>query len=129
MTEAAQAFTSIVAKIPKARREELRPLIQRVQEALGSKDDLFVDGRKKMWAEGGSARTTTLVRQASTATKPEPKTHKVSWRNGGTIECTTAEAVKLSRRKSAGALAVTLSKHKGVFHFKDEDDIATVTRI
>jgi 16S rRNA G1207 methylase RsmC len=122
MTDAAQAFANIVAKIPKAKREELRPLIEQVQQALGSKDDLFVDGRKKMWAIGGSARL-------KVETRPEPKTHRASWRNGGTIECTTAEAVKLSRRKSAGALAVTISTHGGKFHFMDGDDIVTITRI
>ena len=113
----------------KSKRDSSRPQLLRLQEFLGSKENLFVDGRKKSWAEGGGARATVLARQASTATKPEPITHRISWRYGGTIECTTAEAVKLSGRKSAGALAVTLSKRKGKFHFQDGDDTATITRI
>jgi len=113
----------------KSKREESRPQLLRLQEFLGSKSDLFVDGRKKSWAEGGVARATVLARQASTAAKPEPKTHRISWRNGGTIECTASEAMRISRRKSLGALAVTLSKYKGKFHFMDGDDIVTITRI
>ena len=113
----------------KSKREDARPQLLRLQEFLGSKEDLFVDGRKKSWAEGGVARATVIARQASTAAKPEPKTHRISWRNGGMIICTASEAMRISRRKSLGALAVTLSKHKGIFHFKDGDDIATITRL
>lgn len=120
--ELAKSFTTIIAKIPKAKREELRPHIQRIQDHLGLKEDLFMDGRKKMWAAEGSARI-------KVETRPEPKTHKVIYRSSGTIECTTAEAVKISRRKSPGALAVTLCKNGGKFDFMDGDDIITITRL
>lgn len=113
----------------KSKREKARPQLLRLQEFLGSKEDLFVDGRKKSWAKGGAARATVTARQLSTTTKSEPKTHRISWRNGGEIECTATEAMKISRRKSLGALAVTLSKHKGKFYFHDGDDVGTVTRI
>lgn len=112
----------VVMSLSKSRREFLQREIKALQDHFGDKENLIMDGRKKMWAVGGVARL-------KVETRPEPKTHRISWRNGGMIECTTAEAVKLSRRKSAGALAVTLSKHKGKFHFQDGDDIAEVTRI
>jgi len=112
----------VVMSLPKAKREFLCEEIKSLQAHFGDHENLIMDGRKKMWAIGGVARL-------KVETRPEPKTHRVTWRNGGTIECTTAEAVKLSRRKSAGALAVTISTHGGKFHFMDGDDIATIARL
>jgi glycyl-tRNA synthetase (class II) len=106
----------------KSKREEVRLNLLRLQEFLGSEADLFVDGRKKMWGPEGSARV-------KVQTRPERKTHKVTWRNGGTVEVTTTEAVKISRRRSAGALAVTLSKNGGTFSFNEDDDIVTIRRL
>lgn len=112
----------LVMSLPKARREFLCEEIKALQAHFGDTENLIMDGRKKMWALGGSARL-------KVETRPEPKTHRITYRNGGSVDCTTAEAVRISRRKSAGALAVTISTHGGKFHLVDGEDVITITRL
>lgn len=123
-------LTHIAGCLGKSGREKSRPQLLRLQEFLGSTDDLFIDGRRKMWGPGGSARVRTLARQSSEIPKPEQKTHRVSWRNGGTVECTMSEAVEISGQKSPRTLATAISKRGGKFSFIDADgDDVTITRV
>ena len=116
-------LADLVAKIQKSKREEVRDQILRLQTAVGSTDDLFVDGRKKMWQEGGSARGKVDSRPA----KPQPMEYKVSWRGGDSIECSAIDAAKIAKRSTIG-LGVSVAK-LGSLNIRDGDELITIRRL
>lgn len=116
-------LADLVAKIQKSKREEVRDQILRLQVAVGSTDDLFADGRAKMWQKGGSARTKIDARPA----KPQPPEYKVSWRGGGSIECSVTEAAKIAKKTTIG-LGVSVAK-LGSLNVRDGDELITIRRL
>lgn len=116
-------LADIVAKIQKSKRAEVREQITRLQKAVGSTEDLFVDGRKKMWQEGGSARGKVDARP----NKPMPMEYKVSWRGGGSIECSAADAAKIAKKSTIG-LGVSVAK-MGSLNIRDGDELITIKRL
>ena len=116
-------LADIVAKIQKVKRLEVRDQILRLQRAVGSTDDLFIDGRVKMWQKGGSAR----AKVESRPDRPQPAIYKVSWRGGGSVECSAADAAKIAKRSVQG-LGISVAK-LGVLHIRDVDELITITRL
>jgi hypothetical protein len=117
----------IVGAIQASKRREVADQIIRLQSYVGSTDDLFVDRRKVAWAPGGKARTTIEAR----AQKPKPAKKpncRVTWRNGGSVLCTSEEAAEIVK-KTPATLAVYLSKGKGRYDCVIDDAIVTVQRI
>lgn len=117
----------IVGAIQASKRQEVTDQILRLQAYVGSTDDLFVDRRKAVWAPGGKARTTIEAR----VQKPKPAKKpscQVTWRNGGSILCTSEEAAEIVK-KAPATLAVYLSKGKGRYDCVIDDDIVTVQKI
>lgn len=123
----AKALADIVAKIPKSKRLEVQSQITQIQKEFGSVEDLFEDGRSKMWRKGGSARAKVDARPD----KPEPLVYEVSWREGGSGEYTAADAAKIAKRSVIG-LGISVAK-LGALHLTVEDggwtDIVTIKRL
>jgi hypothetical protein len=116
-------LADVVAKIQKSKRDEVREQIIRLQKIVGSTEDLFVDGRSKMWKKGGSARAKVEARPR----KSVPAEYKVSWRGGGSIECSAAEAAKIAKKTTIG-LGLSVSK-TGSFNVSDGDELITIKRL
>lgn len=116
-------LSDIVGNIVKAKREEVRPQIERLQKFVGSTEDLFVDRRTKTWAENGPARTTVEARN-------NQKKYLVTWRNGDRpIECTPIEAAQITR-KTVKSLSMGIYK-TGKLTVVDpiDNDVITVEKL
>ena len=116
----------VVGAIQAAKRLAVADQILRLQAAVGSTDDLFIDRRKATWAPGGKARSTVEARiQDPSLKKPSLQ---VSIRGSGTTLCTPEDAAKIVRKPPA-TLAVYLSKGRGRYDCVVDDTIITVRRI
>ena len=113
----------VILALPKSTREKLREYIERIQKTLKIEEDLFLDGRSRMWRAGGKLRE-----------RVKPKTHKahevvfsVSWRGGQTIHCTASEAAFFVNKTPSG-LGLCVA-HGGKYVARVGDEIITVKRL
>jgi hypothetical protein len=106
-----QALQRVVGQIQRAKRKIVASEIEILAKLVGCDEDLFVDRR-------------TLRKS-----KPEDLTIKATWRSGGEVLLTLADAAKMVGRSTV-SLGKTLGPGRNKpYYYEQDGDVITITRV